>query len=85
MVLKADHLSVTLNGKKILHDVSFTINDGEHWAITGPSGSGKTTLLKALAGKVYHTGTVTISGNADKKIVLAGQQHHFKTLSNTLK
>jgi molybdate transport system ATP-binding protein len=84
-ILTADALTVRLNGRAILNNVSFTINSGETWAITGPSGSGKTTLLKAIAGKLLYTGKITIEHEAtlNKKIVLVEQQHHFKNLSNT--
>ena len=34
----------------VLHDASFTINEGESVAIIGPSGSGKSTLLGLCAG-----------------------------------
>ena len=33
-----------------LHDINFTIKDGEYFVILGPSGNGKTQLLKLLAG-----------------------------------
>ncbi len=81
--LKVNALSVKLNGKTILNEISFTIQPGEYWAITGLSGSGKTTLIKALAGKLLHTGTITTGDNKPSKVVLAEQQHHFKNLSNT--
>jgi molybdate transport system ATP-binding protein len=36
-------------GEVILLDhVSFTINNGEHWALVGPNGSGKSTLLSLI-------------------------------------
>ena len=85
-VLQADTLTVNLNGKTILNQISFTINKGEQWAVTGPSGSGKTTLLKALAGRQFFSGHLTVIKNNEKlpkKIVLVEQQHHFKNLSNT--
>lgn len=85
-VLQANALTVNLNGKTILNQVSFTINKGEQWAVTGPSGSGKTTLLKALAGRQLFSGHLTIIKNNEKlpkKIVLVEQQHYFKNLSNT--
>ncbi|MGD9215681.1 MAG: ABC transporter ATP-binding protein [Desulfobacteraceae bacterium] len=33
-----------------LHDINFSIKDGEYFVILGPSGNGKTQLLKLLAG-----------------------------------
>jgi NitT/TauT family transport system ATP-binding protein len=33
-----------------LHDIDFTVSDGEFMSIVGPSGCGKSTLLKILAG-----------------------------------
>jgi molybdate transport system ATP-binding protein len=85
-VLKADGLTVKLAGATILDQISFTINAGEQWAIVGPAGSGKTTLLKALTGRIYHTGHVTLHEDnpaVSKKVVLVEQQHFFKNLSNT--
>ncbi|MFN8671405.1 MAG: ABC transporter ATP-binding protein [Candidatus Sericytochromatia bacterium] len=32
----------------ILKNVSFKVNQGEHWAIVGPTGSGKTTIISLL-------------------------------------
>lgn len=85
-VLRADALTIKQNGKTIINEISFTICNGEQWAITGPSGSGKTTLLKALAGKTFFNGHLSIKDNnpnLTKKVVLVEQQHHFKNLSNT--
>jgi iron complex transport system ATP-binding protein len=42
--------SVTLGGRKVLHEVDFMAGAGEFVAICGPNGAGKTTLLRALAG-----------------------------------
>ena len=33
-----------------LHNINFSIKDGEYFVILGPSGNGKTQLLKLLAG-----------------------------------
>jgi NitT/TauT family transport system ATP-binding protein len=46
-----------------LHDVTFTVNDGEFVALLGPSGCGKSTVLNVLAGFESPTeGTVRIDG-----------------------
>ena len=85
-VLKANEISVNLYGKNILSKISFTIHQGEQWAITGPSGSGKTTLLRALSGKVFFRGHLTVHGKDSaegQNMVLVEQQHYFTNLSNT--
>jgi iron(III) transport system ATP-binding protein len=43
-------LSVDLQGKNILQNVSLQLQDGQIASILGPSGCGKTTLLRSLAG-----------------------------------
>jgi iron complex transport system ATP-binding protein len=37
-----------VDGPHVLHDITLTIDEGEHWALLGPNGAGKSTLL-ALA------------------------------------
>src|SRR3989338_5085238 len=50
MSLIIDHLSVSLNSKEILHDISLMIKSGEIHALMGPNGSGKSTLAGSLMG-----------------------------------
>ncbi len=85
IILHAEDLTVSLAGEVVLNNLSFTIREGEQWAITGPAGSGKTTLLKVLAGLLFHRGKLEIASveEAPPGIVLVEQQHHFKNLSNT--
>ena len=42
------NVSKEFKDKKVLHDISFTINDNELVAIIGASGCGKTTTLKMI-------------------------------------
>ena len=51
MLLSIKNLSVSIEGKKILNNLSLEINEGEVHAIMGPNGSGKSTLSNVLAGK----------------------------------
>ncbi len=42
--------TVSLGGRRILHELDFGAGPGEFVALCGPNGAGKTTLLRALAG-----------------------------------
>ena len=48
--LKVSKLSVTINGKSLVDDVSFSLDVGQWLCIIGPNGAGKSSLLKAVAG-----------------------------------
>ena len=61
-LLRAEKIVVTLNGRRILWDVSCSISKGEIVLIVGPNGSGKSTLLKAFMGMVEHEGRITLDG-----------------------
>jgi multiple sugar transport system ATP-binding protein len=48
---------------KVIHGISFEIQDGEFMVLVGPSGCGKSTLLRMLAGLEEITGgTIAIDG-----------------------
>ena len=57
-VLRVDGLSVTLDGNRILEDISFEVARGDILTILGPNGAGKTVLLRALLGALPHEGQV---------------------------
>ena len=50
-MLEIKNLSVSIEDKPILDNLSLTVNAGEVAAIMGPNGSGKSTLAYVLAGK----------------------------------
>src|ERR1700675_2214115 len=48
LILRAEHLGRTVNGKILVQDANFELHKGEVLAIVGPSGSGKRSLLRLL-------------------------------------
>ena len=60
-----DHVSFAYDGQPVLEDVSFTIHQGETFAILGGTGSGKSTLVHLLD-RLYDLpeggGSITIGG-----------------------
>jgi ATP-binding cassette subfamily B protein len=50
---EVEGLSVSFGDRRVLHDVSFTVDRGEFVVITGPVGAGKSTLLRALLGLAW--------------------------------
>lgn len=58
MKLTVHNLSSGYHGRRILHDISFSIHTGEIVCLLGPNGSGKTTLFKTLLGLLPSKGGV---------------------------
>ncbi len=52
-IVQLDHVSVSLSGKRILHDVNWCWHPGESWALLGANGSGKSTFLRLVAGELH--------------------------------
>lgn len=67
--LKAQNVSVVLNGHLILNKINFNLREGDIATIVGPNGAGKTTLLKAILGLVPYTGKISIFGEKIKKSI----------------
>jgi len=52
-MIEIRNADVLKSGIRLLHDINWHIETGEHWVITGSNGSGKTTLLEMIAGVVH--------------------------------
>ena len=52
MILSAENISHSFDGKSVLDNVSLTLNKGDFITIIGPNGAGKSTLLKSLMGLI---------------------------------
>ncbi len=61
--LSADNLSVAIDKKELVKNISLSIKTGEWLCIVGPNGAGKSTLLKALAGITPSNGTLFIDSH----------------------
>ena len=72
--VEVEGLSVFLDGRKVLEEVSFTVEPGELMGIIGPNGAGKTSLLRVLLGLLKsYTGTVHVFGKAPGRL---GSERH---------
>jgi iron complex transport system ATP-binding protein len=63
-VLELRDVTYRRDGKEIIRGVSFTVNQGERWAMLGPNGAGKSTIL-GFCGAVTHptSGSVHVLGS----------------------
>ncbi len=64
--LIARNLTVSLQKKRILSDISFELNQSESVAILGASGSGKTIFLRSIAGfvKRFESGHILLNNKS---------------------
>jgi ATP-binding cassette subfamily B protein len=79
-VVRFDHVSFRYPSAKraVLHDISFTLEPGQHLAIVGANGAGKTTILKLLL-RLYDptSGTVSLDDQPLPTIALESWYDHL--------
>lgn len=51
MIIQAENLSAGLGTEKLLTDIDWTVEPGQHWIITGANGAGKSMLINTLVGR----------------------------------
>src|SRR5215471_9023526 len=58
ILLQVKHLSVQLEDRAVVEDLSFELAAGERLSVLGPNGAGKTVLLKALLNLLPYRGEI---------------------------
>ncbi|QTD40022.1 ABC transporter ATP-binding protein [Sporosarcina sp. Te-1] len=62
-ILQINQLTKKYGNRRVLHDITFCINDGEVIGLVGPNGAGKSTLMRSiLALEDVEEGSVTVKG-----------------------
>jgi zinc transport system ATP-binding protein len=63
-IVDVDHLSFEYGNRRVLHNLNFSIQQGDYAVLTGENGSGKSTLMKVLSGELESAkGRVVIAGS----------------------
>jgi len=84
-LLSVRSLACSLDGRRVLEEISFDLGSGEFVGVIGPNGAGKSTLLHCLNATRPSTGTVLVngvplSGLGPRKAALALALMHQNTL-----
>ncbi|WP_428099040.1 ATP-binding cassette domain-containing protein [Candidatus Rariloculus sp.] len=51
-LIEVDHADVWLGQRRVLHDICWRLEDGEHWLVRGANGAGKSSFLKLIHGQL---------------------------------
>jgi branched-chain amino acid transport system ATP-binding protein len=83
-LLEVERLSKRFGGVRAVHEVSFSLDEGQLLGIMGPNGSGKTTLFNLLAGAIrpdsgrIRFGGTDIAGLPAHRVCAAGVARTFQ-------
>ena len=68
MKISLNNIGQIYDGKKVLSDISFDVNESDFITLIGPSGCGKSTIFKIITGlEKNYTGNVIIDGTDIEK------------------
>ena len=71
MILKAEEISKSYRGRKVVNNISIEVNQGEIVGLLGPNGAGKTTSFYMIVGLIKaDSGTITIDNNASLTLII---------------
>lgn len=82
--IEINNLTVKLNGREVLKDITLSLDEGRFIGIVGPNGGGKTTLLRAILGLIKpSSGEILVFGRSPEDVLKTGSA--FGYLPQTLK
>ena len=82
-MLTAKGVSVTLNNKKILDNISFSVKAGEWLMLIGPNGAGKSTLLGTISQGLAYSGRIDFQGQDIRRMKPKQRAQNFALLSQS--
>ena len=62
-MLEVRNVSVSIGGREIIKNISFSAGKSENISLIGTNGAGKTTLLRALSSLLRYSGSVSANGS----------------------
>ncbi len=84
-ILELSRVSFLRQGRAIVNDVSWTIEEGEHWTLLGANGSGKTTLLKLITAYEWaSSGRISVLGKVYGECHVGLHRKHIGWVSASL-
>ncbi|HWF18602.1 MAG TPA: ABC transporter ATP-binding protein [Verrucomicrobiae bacterium] len=85
-IVEVSGLSIQREGTRILDDVCWRVEQGQHWAILGANGSGKTSLLSALTGYFMPTaGEIVVLGRRFGRVDWRDLRQHIGLVSSSIR
>jgi len=71
--IEIHNLTVKLNGKEVLHNITLSLDEGRFLGIVGPNGGGKTTFLRAVTGLIKPaSGKILVFGRQPQEVLRSG-------------
>jgi zinc transport system ATP-binding protein len=82
--IEINNLTVNLNGREVLKNITLSLDEGRFIGIVGPNGGGKTTLLRTILGLIKpSSGDISVFGRHPEDVLKTGSI--FGYLPQTLK
>ncbi|MGN7360250.1 MULTISPECIES: ABC transporter ATP-binding protein [unclassified Paenibacillus] len=84
MIIDINHITWKSGQHTLMKDVSWQVQEGEHWALLGLNGSGKTTLLNIVNGYIWPSeGSVSVLGHLFGEVDLRELRKSIGWVSNS--